>query len=123
MTGLPDYNYPYFNRVAHIIREKYQDKVFNPAEAFEGNTDLPRDTYLRHDIEVLLHVDAIVMLPGWTESKGAILELWIAKELDLDTWRWDDELGLLKRLPIDSAVSLIKAATLKDSSCCCELPN
>lgn len=114
MTGIPEYNYPYFNRVAAVIRKKYQDKVFNPAEAFEGNTDLPRDTYLRHDIEALLNVDAIVMLPGWDESKGALLELLIAKELNLDTWVWDEEWQLIRRLTDHTAISVVRATTFKE---------
>lgn len=121
MTGLPDYNYPYFNNVAEAIRDKYGDRVFNPAEAFDGNTDLPRDAYLRHDIEVLLHVDAVVLLPGWDKSKGALLEVAVAQELNLDLWLWDDEWGLLRRLPAGSTVSLVKTATLEDGSCCCKL--
>jgi hypothetical protein len=131
MTGIPEYNYPYFNRVADAIRTTYNDRVFNPAEAFEGNTDLPRDTYLRHDIETLLYVDAIVLLPGWETSKGALLELWIARELTLDIWKWDDERGLLFRMSEEelistvrgSTVSGVEAAALKNGSCCCKLPS
>ena len=91
MTGLPEFNYPKFNYVAKKIRSNETYQVINPAEWFEGKTNLPRHWYMRQDIQNLLKVDGIVMLDGWQHSKGARLELAIANELGLEIYRWDDE--------------------------------
>lgn len=84
MTGMPNFNYPRFNEVASRLREIGHD-VLNPAENFEGATDHPegRKAFMRADIEHVLQVDALVMLPGWESSKGARLEVDIARELEL----------------------------------------
>lgn len=83
MTGKPDYNFPEFNRVAQSLRDQGHT-VFNPAENFNGRTDLPRETYMRADIEALLKSKAIYLLDGWEESKGASTELLVALELGLE---------------------------------------
>lgn len=82
MTGFPDFNFPAFNAAAERWRHAGWD-VINPAEEFEGRTDLEREVYLRRDIENLLRVDGLALLPGWADSKGARLELAIAQELGL----------------------------------------
>jgi hypothetical protein len=91
MTGLPEFNFPKFNYVANKIRSNHTYTIMNPAEEFEGRINLPRNIYMRKDIETLLTVDGIVMLDGWQHSKGARLELAIANELGLEIYRWDDE--------------------------------
>ena len=91
MTGIPEFNFPKFNQVAKKIRESHTYTVINPAEEFQGRVNLPRSVYMRKDIETLLTVDGIIMLDGWQHSKGARLELAIAKELGLEIFRWDDE--------------------------------
>ena len=37
--------------------------------------------YMRADIKAMLSCDAVYMLPGWMDSKGARIEAFIAKEL------------------------------------------
>lgn len=37
--------------------------------------------YMRHDIVAMMQCDAIAMLPGWMESKGAMIEYNLALEL------------------------------------------
>lgn len=82
MTGLPDYNYPAFNAAAAKLRALGFD-VDNPAEHHGGAQDLDRAVYMRSDIESLLKVHAVALLPGWGNSKGATLEVNIARELGL----------------------------------------
>jgi hypothetical protein len=91
MTGVQDYNFPKFNYVSKKIRANHTYEVVNPAQEFDGRQDLPRALYMRKDLETLLTVDGIVMLDGWQHSRGARLELAIAKELDLEIFRWDEE--------------------------------
>lgn len=88
MSGLPDFNFPAFHEAAARLRAANVE-VVNPAEHFDGRTDLPREMYLRQDVADLLTVDGIVMLPGWAGSKGAQLELAIAQALNLKCWLYD----------------------------------
>lgn len=73
--------------------ERYTDRgwaVLSPMDRFGGRLDLPRELYMRLDIAELLAVDAIVMLEGWKDSKGASLEHEIARQIGL-TVLYDEE--------------------------------
>ena len=83
MTGLPDHNFPAFHAAAHRIRQAGFEAV-NPAENFGGRTDFPRETYLRADIKLLAQCDAVAMLGGWEDSRGAKLEYLVAWELGME---------------------------------------
>jgi len=83
MTGLPEHNFPAFHAAAKCLREAGWEPV-NPAENFDGRTDLPRETYLRADVALLAQCDAVAMLPGWEESRGAKLEYLVAWELGMN---------------------------------------
>jgi hypothetical protein len=81
MSGLPDMNYPEFNRVAALLRAKGYD-VFNPAE----NPEPPCKSwqgYMRLGIAQLVQCDGVALLPNWRKSEGARLEVNIARELDI----------------------------------------
>jgi hypothetical protein len=90
MTGKPDFNFPAFNAAADKLRDVGWD-VINPAESFGGRTDLPRSAYMRKDIGDLLRCDYVGCLPGWEDSKGASLEVQIAKELGLPIFNIETE--------------------------------
>lgn len=81
MTGLPDFNFPAFNDMAAILRGLGYH-VENPAEhgVVEG---AEWADYLRHDIARLATCEALVLLPGWPWSRGALLEVHIAKALGI----------------------------------------
>ena len=83
MTGMPDYNYPAFHAVAERFRQAGWD-VVSPAENFGGYVDLPRESFLRMDVSQIATCDAIAMLPGWRESRGARMEYLIAHELGME---------------------------------------
>lgn len=89
MTGQPEWNYPAFNAKAAELRAQGHT-VFNPAEAFNGDTELPFTEYMRHDIIELLSCEAIYMLPGWEQSLGARLELAVAKAIGITVLVVDD---------------------------------
>jgi nucleoside 2-deoxyribosyltransferase len=81
MTGYPDLNFPTFHRVAARYRAKGLE-VVNPAEI---NSDPAAGWVdcMRNDIRELVTCDAIVLLPGSERSKGASLELHIARALGM----------------------------------------
>lgn len=76
MTGRPDWNYPAFMEAEAWLRERFPgDTVLNPTTQFDGDTTLPRGTYLRHALANVASCDRILLLPGWTDSEGACLEV------------------------------------------------
>lgn len=79
MTGIADYNFPAFNAMADKMRAAGWH-VENPADhGLVPGADWA--DYLRYDIGCLASCEAIMLLPGWTASRGARLEVSIAKEL------------------------------------------
>lgn len=74
MTGLPEFNYPAFHEAASAWRAEGWE-VSNPAEHFEGATDLAYLDYVVADLAELRTCDAIAMLPGW-DGKGARGSVW-----------------------------------------------
>lgn len=81
MSGMPDLNYPEFNRAAKGLRELGYH-VENPAE----NTPPPCKSwegYMRLAVAQLVTCDEIHMLRGWKHSKGARIERDLAAELGL----------------------------------------
>jgi hypothetical protein len=86
MTGRPDHNFPLFNAVADMLRAGQFD-VLNPAENFDGRTDLPRREYMRRDFALLQRAGAIAMLPEWEQSDGARAEYVQAREMELAVYR------------------------------------
>ena len=81
MTGIPDYNFPAFEAAAKELRARDQE-VFSPHELGVDPAKTWAD-YLRADIRALVDCDAVVCLPGWEQSKGASLEVYIAKALEM----------------------------------------
>jgi len=55
----------------------------NPVDLFPSNPTWSYADYMREDIRELIYCDAIYMISNWQTSKGAILELRIAKALGL----------------------------------------
>lgn len=82
MTGLPDWNFPKFHEYALILRQRGHT-VVNPAENFDGCTDLPRWMYLRLAYEQVPSCEAIAVMPGWGASMGAWGEIRIARDVGI----------------------------------------
>lgn len=81
MTGLPLLNFPAFNEAAARLRDLGYD-VVNPVDIVVG-PDAQWAEFLRADIAQLVTCDAIAPLPNWWKSKGARLEMHIARELGM----------------------------------------
>lgn len=81
MSGLPELNFPAFHAEAARLRAKGFD-VVNPAE-IDVNPSHGWEACMRADIAQLVTCDAIALLPGWTKSRGARLEHYIAGSLGM----------------------------------------
>lgn len=84
MSNIPRYNKPLFNRVAKILRGKGY-KVINPGELNDYPDGKRLDWYgcLRRDIKLLMKCTTIFVLPNWSRSKGARLEVGIGRRLGM----------------------------------------
>jgi hypothetical protein len=88
MSGIPEFNFPAFRAAAIDLRAQGYD-VVNPAELDEndvlpdGTAAHPWSFYLRRDLQALLDCDAIYLLPGWQDSRGASLEAHVAEVLGM----------------------------------------
>ena len=85
MRGLPEYNYPAFNRAANLFR-RYQWDVVNPVEVNHGPGDTGSYTpehYVRNDLREMINCTAIALLPGWENSTGARCEVSVAVTLGM----------------------------------------
>jgi hypothetical protein len=106
MTGLPEYNYPEFNRVAAILEEKGYIVVNPTSTGFQRGWIWKQ--YLIVDLVMLLTgggqygaVDHVVTLDGWEKSKGARLEVHVARELEI---------------PVESIISFLLEGGVEDDT-------
>ncbi|MGF0241212.1 DUF4406 domain-containing protein [Rhodococcus sp. IEGM1300] len=81
MTGFEDFNFPAFNKVAAELRARGYI-VENPAEHGVVEDAEWRD-YMAYDLTRLGLCGIVAVLPGWENSKGARLEVHIARELNM----------------------------------------
>lgn len=84
MTGLPELNFPAFHAAALRWREGGAE-VINPAEINPDVTALWSDC-MKADIKALLDCDALFLLEGWENSKGANLEKHIAEQVGIEIY-------------------------------------
>jgi len=81
MTGLPEFNKHAFNAAAAELRKRGYE-VANPVENGVPET-APWETHMKADIKMLMDCDAVAILPGADESRGATEEVRIARILGL----------------------------------------
>lgn len=100
MRGLPEFNFPAFNKVTEELRSSGH-VVFNPAErdlstgfdptGMKGTDEELSDKQfnlreaLRDDmVWICMEADAVYLLPGWEKSRGAKAERALAEALGLE---------------------------------------
>ena len=96
MTGIPEFNYPAFNAAADELRERGYT-VFNPTlDRTSPTEDPPGMTwvdYMRAALAMVIKADGIALLPGWENSRGARLEVDVARALGMQVRRVEDWRG------------------------------
>lgn len=81
MTGIEGHNFPAFDAAALRLR-RAGHLVINPADRGIVHGWSWED-YLRRDLAELLKCDGIAVLPGWVDSRGAWLEVSVARALSM----------------------------------------
>lgn len=88
MSGCPEYNYPEFARVAGLLREAGY-MVWSPHE-----NGLPADAewgqHMRADIAALMQCAAVATLDGYGKSRGALIEINLARDLGMPVEHYED---------------------------------
>ena len=80
MTNMLELNFPLFHSTAATLRAAGHS-VVNPAELNPEPSTWSE--CMRRDIAALMECDTVATLPGWENSKGARLEVHIARELGM----------------------------------------
>lgn len=86
MTGLPEYNYPEFNKAEALLKTAGYE-VINPARQGFG---LEYDEYLKRAVADVFECDGVALLTDWELSPGASAEVALADALKKDA----SELGI-----------------------------
>ena len=94
MTGIPDYNYPAFDLAAKILRDS-GIKLESPHELerphnWEEMEPEPLWTHMMNlCFEQIDKCQAVIMLPGWPQSRGARRELHICLDRNFPVYFFD----------------------------------
>lgn len=91
MTGMPDHNFPAFNAAAARYRAAGWE-VENPVEigekfgTWEEVDEDPElvEALFEAEYQAVVRSDAILLLPGWEDSRGTRVELRLALSVGLD---------------------------------------
>ena len=82
MSGLPDLNYPVFRRAAMVLRS-HGYFVENPAENEQPAPVPTWADWMRLGLTQMLTCSHVLLLPGWQQSRGAIIEARTALDLGM----------------------------------------
>lgn len=122
MSGIQDFNAPEFQAAARHLRELGHD-IVSPVEEDEADgiittgmsgdlKDLPVTwaDLISRDVKLIADgtFDGIIMLPNWTRSKGAKLELALALILGLSVFSYDPKTRELRSVRQQLAAESLK---------------
>ena len=98
ITDNPDF-FNDFRIAEEIVHTRFASAVVvNPARTSEGISCLdgyaPYEVYMMMDIAMLDHCTAIVMLPGYEKSAGAVQELTYATLHGLKIYKMEEDYGI-----------------------------
>lgn len=108
MSGYPQFNFPAFTAAAWALRSQgwsivsphEEDPPHIQALAMQSATGAPKDLQagplvwadrLAHDVKLVSHpaCEGLVLLPGWEDSRGAILECTVGLLNDKHFYLWE----------------------------------
>lgn len=95
MSGYEQYNYPYFEHCATILRNTGVT-IESPHENIwpDGHDEMTPDQLWKHMMEICIEqmnrCQGIILIKGWPQSRGAKQELQIAMQRDWPVWYYHD---------------------------------
>lgn len=92
ISGQPDRGEEAFRRVREKLR-KAGYVVLCPVESTGIQPDKPRSYHMRRDCEMVLVAHGLVCLPGWMQSRGALLESLLAREIGTPSYEYREDLA------------------------------
>lgn len=84
MSGYENKNRYSFMRAENELH-KLGYETLNPARLDQANPNFTYHDFMKRDISELLKCDAICLIPGWENSKGALCEKVVADSIGLQT--------------------------------------
>ena len=81
MTGVDDFNRPAFRAAAERLQAAGYAPIC-PADIV-GADNWEWSDWMREALRWMLMADAVALLPGWRESRGAMVEFALCAELDI----------------------------------------
>lgn len=92
MTGLKNFGYDEFARASEILRNAGLF-VLSPHEIYFGSEPgtLPYRAYIEAGLTLLMRADAIILMPGWSDSRGATLERHAALTMGMNVYYYVKE--------------------------------
>lgn len=86
IAGMPRKNQDAFNEAAALLSNA-GFSVVNPLEVNPIDSELPREECLRNDLLAMMTLcSAMVLLPGWEKSRGALLEITVATQIGIEIY-------------------------------------
>lgn len=89
ISGVPSLNWRKFKDAEIILKNMRQYKVLNPHN-FEQQHDKKWSSYMRVCITQLMGCDELAALDDWQNSRGAIIEVMLAKVLGIKVYDCHD---------------------------------
>jgi hypothetical protein len=112
MSGKLEFNYPAFYKMAEAFKKIKGIHVKNPATIANGVTNLPYDYYIREALYMVVLSNAMIMLDGWKDSRGAKMEYHVARTMGIPVF--DESFNLIpENLYVNVLSDNISAAETK----------
>jgi len=98
MTGIENFNFPAFQEASNTLR-RAEWFVYSPNEndaergeeaREDGVPQYPLKHYMVTDLAQVCKSDAVFFLPGWENSKGAMLEFTVAQALEIPCYLYSN---------------------------------
>ena len=113
MTGLPDLNFPAFEAAEEVILRAGRKPVSPHRAEINVLAEMsPTDkwqAYMKVDLLDLLRCDEVCVLDGWEDSKGAQLEVHVARQLGIPVaplWTYRIDASTLRPAEVRASLDL-----------------
>lgn len=87
MSGIANHNYPLFAQACEQLRDWRGMTIVSPHEVKHDDNgeagSIPWTEYIRGDVMALMRCNGIILLPGWSKSKGVRIELHVALAMEM----------------------------------------